>query len=440
MSHKTAVWIHGPPQSRCMGTWLVPRPVFPAFLSRLLRLFPPSEPPLPFKRVELWSFRSGALEIHFRGSLPQVVPREYLLSSRLSLFFVLFSLAALCSLGQSAVLCPLSGNLLLPCPLSGNLPPSHPLFAGGGWCRSSGNTCDGAGKVLGWHLSEKPQCFPERDLTSSVIARSDAKGATEGFGYDGGHFVHLVETAQLPAGECDDAIAHLLEGRAFDGIVVVLARCQVERVAVIFQDEALGWPAEVGDIIALCRCRLSAPGNIDALIEQRPQESVPAVMGGQRESESAGELARGGAARQHPGNGTAHGDAACQISVSSAEAFHGAGGGERLPSCEVPVAGYGECAAERRSLEGDAGQIEPSTPLDERDLGWGRKDIAGYGHHKSLPKGWGCNMAVGAALTPIALFGHREMERLRQKGELFLKGTDGGCICGKSLVIGWEIG
>lgn len=64
-----------------MGTWLVPRPVFPAFLSRLLRLFPPSEPlaALFLKRVELWSFRSGAPEIHFRGSLPQVVPREYLL-------------------------------------------------------------------------------------------------------------------------------------------------------------------------------------------------------------------------------------------------------------------------------------------------------------------------------------------------------------------------
>lgn len=142
MSHKTAVWIHGPPQSRCMGAGIVPRPVFPAFLSRLLRLFPPSEPlaALFLKRVELWSFRSGAPEIHFRGSLPQVVPREYLLSSRLSLFFVLFSLAvlcslgqsaALCSLGQSAVLCPLSGNLLLLCPLSGNPPPSHPLFAGG---------------------------------------------------------------------------------------------------------------------------------------------------------------------------------------------------------------------------------------------------------------------------------------------------------------------
>ncbi len=112
--HKTAVWIHGPPQNRCMGAWIVPRLIFPAFLSRLLRLFPPSEPlaALFLKRVELWSFRSGSPEIHFRGSLPQVVPREYLLSSRLSLFFVLFSLAVLCSLGQSAALCPLSGNPL----------------------------------------------------------------------------------------------------------------------------------------------------------------------------------------------------------------------------------------------------------------------------------------------------------------------------------------
>lgn len=131
--HKTAVWIHGPPQSRCMGTWLVPRPVFPAFLSRLLRLFPPSEPlaALFLKRVELWSFRSGAPEIHFRGSLPQVVPREYLLSSRLSLFFVLFSLAVLCSLGQSAVLCSL-GQSTAPLPALGQSAAFAPPVRGRG--------------------------------------------------------------------------------------------------------------------------------------------------------------------------------------------------------------------------------------------------------------------------------------------------------------------
>ena len=45
-------------------------------------------------------------------------------------------------------------------------------------------------------------------------------------------------------------------------------------------------------------------------------------------------------------------------------------------------------------------------------------------------------MAAGAALTPIALFGHREMERLRQKGELFLKGTDGGCMGDERVATG----
>lgn len=130
---KVVVWVHGPPQSRCMGVWLVPRPVFPAFLSRLLRLFPPSEPlaALFLKRVELWSFRSGAPEIHFRGSLPQVVPREYLLSSRLSLFFVLFSLAVLCSLGQSAVLCSL-GQSTAPLPALGQSAAFAPPVRGRG--------------------------------------------------------------------------------------------------------------------------------------------------------------------------------------------------------------------------------------------------------------------------------------------------------------------
>lgn len=103
---KAAVWAHGPPQSRCMGAWIVPRLIFPAFLSRLLRLFPPSEPlaALFLKRVELWSFRSGAPEIHFRGSPPQVVPREYLLFQALLALRVILARSPL---PARAIRCPL---------------------------------------------------------------------------------------------------------------------------------------------------------------------------------------------------------------------------------------------------------------------------------------------------------------------------------------------
>ena len=131
--HKTAVWIHGPPQNRCMGAWIVPRLIFPAFLSRLLRLFPPSEPlaaSFP-KRVELWSFRSGAPEIHFRGSPPQVVPREYLLFQAL---LVLRVILARSPLPARAIRCPLLalGQSTAPLPALGQSAAFAPPVRGRG--------------------------------------------------------------------------------------------------------------------------------------------------------------------------------------------------------------------------------------------------------------------------------------------------------------------
>ena len=130
------------PQSRCLDTWPALKPLF-GYMARRKAvvwvhgsshalsspLFFPvccgsshlQSPRCPSRESSSGLFARGRLRSTFAAPLHKSFPVSTC-SSRLSLFFVLFSLAVLCPLGQSAALCPLGQSAAL-CPLGQSTAP-----------------------------------------------------------------------------------------------------------------------------------------------------------------------------------------------------------------------------------------------------------------------------------------------------------------------------